>query len=107
MRAASWIIYENASPDDILIVLSGRCRAYKGNQKQVFGDIIQGDLIGEITIINDALRTASVVTLRGFVLAWLSKDALLSIHQKSTNIPMDWLIDESQQACPLMIHAAY
>ena len=78
VRALNWLFREDEPADGILIVLTGRCRAYKrvGDQQKPLGDIAQGELIGETTMFLDQPRSASVATMRDSVIAWLPQKVL-------------------------------
>ncbi|WP_420149516.1 patatin-like phospholipase family protein, partial [Spirosoma sp.] len=64
--------------DSLYLVISGRLQAYildEKNRRQVIGEIIRGETVGEMAIFTGDPRSATIVALRDTVLVKLSKYA--------------------------------
>ena len=68
--------------DAMFLVISGRLRAYVSGEDgapRLLREMARGQVIGELSLITDAPRSATVVALRDSVLVRLGKPAFLSL----------------------------
>ncbi len=85
-------IYKQGDPGDSMCVLiSGRLLAAvedsAGNQK-VVGEVTQGELVGEMSFLTNARRTASVYALRDSLLALFSNEVIEQVIVKYPQVMM-------------------
>ncbi len=74
------LFHQNDTADSMYILLSGRLVAKIKNAEQKFstiGEIARGECVGEMAILTDKPRSASVFALRDSVLIELKKDAFV------------------------------
>ncbi|KAF2673353.1 patatin-like serine hydrolase [Microthyrium microscopicum] len=89
---AGHIIYEQDSPSDsIYIILNGRLRGIQQGDKKdirVLGEYGQGDSVGELEVLTDAVRPGSLHAIRDTELAKLPKTLFNSLAQEHPAISM-------------------
>lgn len=72
------LLRQNDTGDCLYFVISGRLQAYitdSAGQRQVIGEIIRGETVGEMAIFTGDPRSATIVALRDSVLVKLSQTA--------------------------------
>jgi NTE family protein len=78
LRAGQQLFSEGDPGDGLYVVVSGRLRAFvvgaDGAERSV-GELVRGDLVGEMTIVTGEPRSAAVRAMRDSQLARWSKDA--------------------------------
>lgn len=83
-------LMQQGDPGDAMYLsVSGRLRAYVNDAEgrpQPVRDMARGQLIGEISLVTDQARTASVVAVRDSVLARLAKGPFLALLEASPGL---------------------
>jgi predicted acylesterase/phospholipase RssA len=72
---------------ELFVVVTGRLRAVRtdGDTRRVLGEIGRGELMGEMALLTDGVRTADLMAIRDTVVAALSKatfDTLVAAHPR-------------------------
>ncbi len=77
VNSGETIIEEGELGDGLFLVASGRFRVIhrEENQETILGEVGRGELIGELSLLTQQPRAASVVAIRDSVLLKLSKEA--------------------------------
>ncbi len=72
------LMREGELGEEAYLITSGKVQVYKqaDNQKIVFGNLTQGDIVGEMALITDEARSASVEALEKTQVSVLTKDVL-------------------------------
>lgn len=76
LKGGTTLFEQNEMGDALYIVIYGRLRVFKEfeQKKQIIGDICQGQVVGEIAILIDQPRTATVKAVRDSLLLELRKE---------------------------------
>lgn len=76
VQSGETIIREAEVGDSLYIVQSGRLLVTKDidNSQQIIGEIVRGDLVGELALFTQQARAATVLAIRDSVLWQLSKE---------------------------------
>lgn len=89
LKSGEILIKEGDVGDSLYFVLSGRLAATKkdskGHQTKI-GDVIRGDIVGEMSIFTDDPRYASIIAIRECILVELSKEAFKKIIAENASI---------------------
>lgn len=78
--------------DSLYLVISGRLQAYVLNergQRQVIGEIVRGETVGEMAIFTGDTRSATIVALRDSVLVKLSQHAFEQVIAAYPSVSMN------------------
>jgi len=89
--AETILCHENAFETDFYILLDGEVRVTKlmdGNQSRLMKMLHPGDFFGEMAIVHNAPRAASVTTTTPSRLLMISKDAFSSLLERSSSISL-------------------
>jgi NTE family protein len=81
--AGGQTLMRQGEPGDALYLLvSGRLRVYieEGDQRRIVREIPRGEVVGEMSLISDAPRSATVVAIRDSVLVSLDKEAFARLR---------------------------
>ena len=73
LRRGDILIREAEPADSFFIVLSGRFTVHTGNSVDLFAEIAQGELVGEIGFFAGLPRTATVVAVRDSIVLEISR----------------------------------
>ena len=76
VAAGQQLFAEGDQPDAVYLVLAGRLQASKGvaGERSVLGEIGRAEIVGEVAVIQQSPRTATVIALRDSTLARFSID---------------------------------
>ena len=71
LRAGEVLVREDERSEELFFVVSGRLRAVRrhGQMKQVLGEIVRGETVGELGLITGELRSATVLAVRDSLVA--------------------------------------
>ena len=78
-EAGHTVIIEGDTGNKFYIVLEGVLVAYKGNNQTVLQCFKEGDYFGEVALLNDTPRQATVKTVTKAVLVYLTQDVFKRI----------------------------
>lgn len=79
------LVQQNDPADSFYIVMQGRLQAITHNEKNpemIVGEIGPGEFVGEIALLTEGVRTATVYAIRDSVLVKFSKKAFDTLLQK-------------------------
>lgn len=87
-------IWEDTPPDKAYIILSGTVSVRKDGQE--VAQLGAGDIVGEASIMNRSLRTASIIALTPLELIHLSAEALqrLAVEMPSFQAALEQVANE-------------
>jgi NTE family protein/lysophospholipid hydrolase len=91
LPAGAELFHEGDPADDLYIVISGRVQAVaarEGGGRKVLGELGRGESVGELSLLSEGARTATVRALRDADLARLSRDAFEEIAERYPRIVM-------------------
>lgn len=85
IESGQWIVREGEPADDAYIVISGAVEVVTGigDGQTVLGTLDKGDIFGEIGVLEQRPRTASVRSIRPTVLARLDRETLTEMIERS------------------------
>lgn len=88
LEQGDFLYQEGDAPENAYIVISGSLEisAKKDGNKIVIGRILPGELVGEMSVINDSKRSATVVALEPCVVVEIDKKHILERIEKSDPI---------------------
>jgi NTE family protein len=89
--AGGEVLMRQGEPGDSLYLLvSGRLRVYveEEGQARAVREISRGEIIGEMSLVSDAPRSATVVATRDSVLVMLGKDDFVRLQTQSPAVTM-------------------
>ncbi len=75
LPAGTQLIREGDEPDGLYILLRGRGRVWAGTPEQAIGELFPGEVMGELALLSNHRRNASIRIVRDSIIAWLSKDS--------------------------------
>ena len=75
LKAGDVLVREDERSDELFFVVSGRLRAVRrhGQMKQVLGEIVRGETVGELGLITGEARSATVLAVRDSLVARLDR----------------------------------
>ncbi len=75
LRAGETLVREDERSDELFFVVSGRLRATRrlGQMKQLLGEIVRGETVGELALISGEPRSATVVAVRDSLVARMTR----------------------------------
>lgn len=84
LRAGDWLFREGDPGDSAYAVISGRLRAVRERKdgERLFNEIGQGETVGEMALLSDASRSASVYAVRDTQLAKLGAKAFEALTER-------------------------
>ncbi|MDP3820195.1 MAG: patatin-like phospholipase family protein [Burkholderiales bacterium] len=76
--------------DALYLLVSGRLRVYieEDSQRRVVREISRGEVVGEMSLITDAPRSATLVAIRDSVLVSLGKDDFAQLQANSPQVTL-------------------
>ena len=86
LRRGEVLFHENNRSNSFYLVHNGRLRAIRdldGENPVVIGDVSRGEIIGEMAILSDAPRSASVIAIRDTQLTEYSGEDLAALPKES------------------------
>jgi predicted acylesterase/phospholipase RssA/CRP-like cAMP-binding protein len=84
LRAGDWLFREGDAGDSAYVVISGRLRAVRerSGEERLLNEIGQGETVGEMALLSDASRSASVYAVRDTQLAKLGVKAFETLTER-------------------------
>lgn len=79
------LMREGAASDGLYLLVNGRLRASRrrsDGSTQVLGEISRGEMVGEMSLLTEGVRTATVVAIRDSDLLRLSNDTFFGLMQR-------------------------
>ncbi len=79
------LMREGAASDGLYLLINGRLRASRlraDGSTQVLGEIARGEMVGEMSLLTEGVRTATVVAIRDSDLLRLSNDTFFGLMQR-------------------------
>ena len=75
LRAGETLVREDERSEELFFVVSGRLRATRrlGQLKQLLGEIVRGETVGELALITREPRSATVVAVRDSLVARMAR----------------------------------
>jgi NTE family protein len=89
IKGGEQLFAESDPSDDFYMVVSGRLQAIKSTEtggQKILGEIGRGESIGEMSLLIDEVRSATVIALRDSVLVRLTKPVFEKMLQVSQNM---------------------
>ncbi len=89
VRASESIITQGQIDDSMYMVVSGRFRAYvrhEHEEEKLIREIARGEIIGELSLITEQPRSATVVAIRDSVVVQLDKKTFEQLVQRSPQL---------------------
>ena len=86
LRRGEVLFHENNRSNSFYLVHNGRLRAIRdldGENPVVIGEVSRGEIIGEMAILSDAPRSASVIAIRDTQLTEYSGEDLAALPKES------------------------
>ncbi|MEI8347501.1 MAG: cyclic nucleotide-binding domain-containing protein [Pseudomonadota bacterium] len=83
------IIHEGTEGNELFVILNGKakvCKMSDGGQLISMADLRRGDFFGELVLISQKKRTASVLAMEHTDVLRMDYDELLRLYQKNTKI---------------------
>jgi CRP/FNR family cyclic AMP-dependent transcriptional regulator len=82
------IIEEGATGLGLFVITSGRVQIFKGSgdERTILGEMEEGDVLGEISLIDDRPRSASAITLTATDCLLLTRDSFETLVKKEPEI---------------------
>ncbi|MDE1947347.1 MAG: patatin-like phospholipase family protein [Burkholderiales bacterium] len=76
--------------DALYLLISGRLRVYieEDGERRVVREISRGEVVGEMSLITEAPRSATLVAIRDSVLVRLNRDAFATLQQHSPQVTL-------------------
>ena len=88
-------LFRRGEPSDgLFVVVSGRLRELRGDdarEERVVGELVQGEIAGEMGIVADELQTTSVVAVRDSILLGFSRRNFRELAARYPNLN-EWLV---------------
>ena len=112
IKSGNQIVTEDTWAYYAYVMLSGKAKVVKnvGTDQEVIGRLKEGDILGEMSIIGGAKRTASVIADGDVEVALIPKDTIVSMMNTlsaTTRIKLEGLTSDLIQVtstCALMAH---
>jgi signal transduction histidine kinase len=85
----AWVIHEGSQDSDLYFILEGKLRVFKQdpqNQEVELNQLNTGDFFGELSILDNLPRSASVKTLSPTLLACLSRDQFIEFSRQIPDV---------------------
>ena len=85
---------QGESSDGLFVVVSGRLREVRGDdahEERAVGDLVQGEIAGEMGIFADEIQTTSVVAVRDSILLRFSRDNFRELSARYPTLN-EWLV---------------
>ena len=108
LPAGEWLFRQGDAPDALYLVRSGRLEIVDetpGSDPRVMGELTAGTALGELALIEDSVRTASVRARRDARLIRVSRDefeSLLETSPAASRVLLrtvgDWLVNRGSRA---------
>lgn len=103
LRTGDVLMREGDSADAVFVVRHGRMRTYVvvGDERRVIGEIGRGEVVGEMALLTDHVRTATVEALRDSELLRIDADRfarLLAEHPAALRPVAATLVERLRQA---------
>jgi NTE family protein len=75
LRAGETLVREDERSEELFFVVSGRLRATRrlGQLKQLLGEIVRGETVGELALVTGEPRSATVVAVRDSLVARMTR----------------------------------
>lgn len=75
LRAGDVLVREDERSEELFFVVSGRLRAVRrhGQMKQVLGEVVRGETVGELGLITGEPRSATVLAVRDSLVARMNR----------------------------------
>jgi NTE family protein len=75
LRAGETLVREDERSEELFFVVSGRLRATRrlGQLKQLLGEVVRGETVGELALITGEPRSATVVAVRDSLVARMTR----------------------------------
>jgi len=89
LKGGEWLFSQGDPGDSMYIVMGGRLRALNhsdGGGDQMIGEISRGESVGEMALITDEPRSASIVAIRDSILIRLSKVSFERLIRSQPNL---------------------
>lgn len=90
LRAGDVLVREDERSEELYFVVSGRLRAVRrhGQMKQVLGEAVRGETVGELGLITGEPRSATVLAVRDSLVAKMNRDTFERILAGGSVISM-------------------
>ena len=89
IRAGQWVMRRGDSADSLFIVRSGRVEVVdEGPPETLIRDLRRGDVVGELALLHDGVRTASVRASRDVVLIELGRADFEAMVQEAPSFAL-------------------
>ncbi len=103
LRPGDILVREDERSEELFFVVSGRLRAVRrlGQMKQVLGEVVRGETVGELGLITGEVRSATVLAVRDSLVARMKRPTFERILAGGPEISisvMRTIIDRFQQA---------
>ncbi len=86
LRGGEVLMHQGDESTELFIVEGGRLRAYRGDPPEVLAELGAGDIIGEMGILGDVQRTATVYAVRDSVVWSLSRPDLETLVEDNPSL---------------------
>ncbi len=92
LAGGDFLVRQGDSDTSLYFLISGRLRALHTNssdKQEIWGDVLQGETVGEMAFFTQQLRTADVIALRDSVLVKFTLEAFKSVLQDHPLVSMN------------------